>query len=535
MRFANLSGRDRGTVPPIAASNRSGSAVGMALAASVMAVAAASIVTWAVSGYGIGVSPDSAHYIGAARSLVSGHGLRFNGRPFSHWPPLYPLLLAGFSFGRYDPLQTARALAAAFAALNMALVAWIAFRQSRESVGAGICAGLLFLLSPEMLHVQTMAWSEPPFLCLTLLALLLFSEWIGRSNAPKASLAPLALAGLVLGLALVTRYVGVALLPPFLLCIAIRRSLPWRHRLTETVTLFATAGAPIFAWIVYCRVVAHSASDRPLAFHPPHSPPFALLAILLASGAALAGRLVRRPPQSGEEGADTLPIWLLAALISYSGFVIASITFLDALTPVDVRMLSPAFVFAGIYVVGLIWSDRKASCRRMDGPDAAVMASRRLLGRRIALSAALLIGGSRFGAIVPFARLRHDSGYGFTGRAWRSSPTLAWIEAQPANCVLYSNTPELVAFRTRRTVIGLPARYSPTSFVPNPNLNREATALQKAVREGALVAFLPGEPHAYLLSADDLERSYHLPVLLRLPDGVIYGYASAIHGRAMTQ
>src|SRR5438105_674402 len=59
------------------------------------ALVALLLAAWSTSRYGDGVSPDSAHYIGAARSLAAGQGLRFNGEPFSHWPPLYTLILAG--------------------------------------------------------------------------------------------------------------------------------------------------------------------------------------------------------------------------------------------------------------------------------------------------------------------------------------------------------------------------------------------------------------------------------------------------------
>ena len=45
---------------------------------------------------GAGTTPDSISYIAASRSLLAGYGfVRYEAVPFTIWPPVYPLLLAG--------------------------------------------------------------------------------------------------------------------------------------------------------------------------------------------------------------------------------------------------------------------------------------------------------------------------------------------------------------------------------------------------------------------------------------------------------
>lgn len=72
----------------------------------VIAVLGTALVLECGSAHGVMLSPDSAHYIVAARNLLSGEDfLRFDGRPLSTWPPLYPLSLAAASLGTFDPVE----------------------------------------------------------------------------------------------------------------------------------------------------------------------------------------------------------------------------------------------------------------------------------------------------------------------------------------------------------------------------------------------------------------------------------------------
>ena len=513
----------------------------------VVALLAAGAAGWSAVRFGIGVSPDSAHYIGAARSLASGHGLRFNGVPFTHWPPLYSLLLAGFGGAGIDPLGGARPLAILLYAVNAALFCCLAYRMTGGRGHASIGAGLLFLASPEMLHIHTMAWSEPLFLCCTFASLLLFSRWGAIGGTWR-----LAAAGACVAAALLTRYAGVALLPPFLVSIVFARPKPCLRPVREAVGFLCIAALPLAAWLLVLRTLAHAASDRPLAFHPPG---IGAIALVAAAGVAaeLARRLAgavndpshgrshpvgtRRPPDAN---ADTVPapigavpgnetcglgaaktvlsLWMLAFLSTYCAFVFLSICLLDALTPLDGRILSPALLAAGLLALQWIWSHS-----RRDGKDSGNGASG-VRPWQWLVAGGLIVACGRGGSALSLARQRHDTGYGYTSRAWRSSPTLAWIESLPRGITIYSNAPDLIAFRCNRVTLPLPTKFSPTSLQPNAHLENEIDALNADLRNGALVVTFPGSPRSYLLSEHDLERACHVPQLFRFADGTVYGF-----------
>src|SRR5438477_1033952 len=82
---------------------------------------------------GSGLTPDSLHYITAARHLMVGQGLMqapVDGAtvPFILYAPLFPIILSsGGSIFRADPLQVARWLNCMLFGANAALAAYIAY------------------------------------------------------------------------------------------------------------------------------------------------------------------------------------------------------------------------------------------------------------------------------------------------------------------------------------------------------------------------------------------------------------------------
>ena len=71
------------------------------------------VFLWATGPHGIGVRSDSVAYLWSSENLVKGIGLgRLNGlgefRPMTHWPPLYPFLLALPQWFGLNSLSAAR-------------------------------------------------------------------------------------------------------------------------------------------------------------------------------------------------------------------------------------------------------------------------------------------------------------------------------------------------------------------------------------------------------------------------------------------
>src|SRR3989337_1553357 len=84
------------------------------------------------SPWGLGVSPDSVVYIGAARSLLWGHGFSLPAEsapfaPITHYPPLYSSLLAVSGVVAADLLDGAIWLNVAVFSINIYLSGFLLF------------------------------------------------------------------------------------------------------------------------------------------------------------------------------------------------------------------------------------------------------------------------------------------------------------------------------------------------------------------------------------------------------------------------
>src|SRR5262249_55605588 len=145
----------------------------------------------------------------------AGRGLIAGEQPLTHYPPLYPVLLAAVAvLCRCDILVAARLVSAVCYGGNLLLIGWAIHRVTAGSLpamGLGVCA---LLASDAFLSLHLMAWSEPPFLLFLLGGLHGLARYVASPRWPV-----LLAASLCLAVALLTRYAGVALLPPLVLAV----------------------------------------------------------------------------------------------------------------------------------------------------------------------------------------------------------------------------------------------------------------------------------------------------------------------------
>lgn len=156
--------------------------------------------------------PDSGDYVILARSLASFNGYRLIGAP--EWPPHtlrppgLPLLLVPAAW-----VAPYSAVAAKVTVLLLSAAMLIAFWKTAAAVmgsGTGLLALALLATSPFTLLFDSEVLSENPYTLLSL-AVLMLLERIGRSATPSSLWI---LAGLLLGLTVLVRTVGITLLIP---------------------------------------------------------------------------------------------------------------------------------------------------------------------------------------------------------------------------------------------------------------------------------------------------------------------------------
>ncbi len=169
------------------------------------AAAVATLGAVLVRAHGVVLSPDSAHYIAFARSLLAGEGfLDYTGSPDTAWPPLYPLLLAAASLGTFDPLAVAGPLNAVVFGLTVFVVGRY-LRQRLESRFLAAWGCLATALAPPLTGWSSWALSDPLFILLAVLALIRTDRFLTDGR-----LRTLVWAAVFSALAWQTRYVGGA-------------------------------------------------------------------------------------------------------------------------------------------------------------------------------------------------------------------------------------------------------------------------------------------------------------------------------------
>ena len=155
--------------------------------------------------YGVALSADSIGYMQVAGNLLAGKGFVFaDDKPYTAWPPLYPMLLAAASLGVLDPADAAGPLNAAIFGLTI-FVAGQYLRRRLESRFLILWACLALALAAPMLELASWAVSEPAFILLATLALAQADRFLGEG---KTSL--LVWAAVFSALAWQTRYIGLA-------------------------------------------------------------------------------------------------------------------------------------------------------------------------------------------------------------------------------------------------------------------------------------------------------------------------------------
>jgi 4-amino-4-deoxy-L-arabinose transferase-like glycosyltransferase len=174
-----------------------------------------------VAAFGHGLASDPADFARHASSLSRGDGYPdslVTGGPTAIRPPGFPFLVAGV-FAAGEGVRAVLLVQALLGTLIVGLIASIA----RELWGTrrGLVAGALAAVFPPLVVVGATLFSEPLFVALELTAILAVLRWRRR---PRPML--LVLAGVAVGLAILTRTTGVLVLLP--LALAVWRPREWR-------------------------------------------------------------------------------------------------------------------------------------------------------------------------------------------------------------------------------------------------------------------------------------------------------------------
>jgi hypothetical protein len=208
-------------------------------------IGGACIVLVATIKGGIGVSPDSVEYLRVSRN--PGDTLP----RLTLWPPMYPLVLAGLSsLLGYDPFEIAHLLNG-FLFLATIYLAGILLRNYLSQHILRFVALFSMVTAIAYYRVFTMLWSEPLFIVLTLL-LLVILEQLKR----RPSIRSLILLIITIQLATLTRYIGSSFIVLGGMAILLYYRSPIHRRIWLALLVMLIASIPLSGWLIKNYVVA---------------------------------------------------------------------------------------------------------------------------------------------------------------------------------------------------------------------------------------------------------------------------------------
>jgi hypothetical protein len=193
----------------------------------------------------------------------------------------------------------------------------------------------------------------------------------------------------------------------------------------------------------------------------------------------------------------------------YIPFLLFSISFFDAHTPLSQRILFPVYLF---FMLGLLLlAHRVAETKSIKNVS------------YILFSLMFILAFAQVGGYKKYLSYANKNGIGFASKNWTQSATLQWVEKLPANTIIYTNGPDAITIHTGRASRMVPALVTPVDRKKNPNIKRDLNLMASNLSKnaGVIVYFNGITWRWYLPTIRQLSQVLPLQVVYRGKDGVV--------------
>lgn len=474
---------------------------------------------WFIHRSGVGVSPDSIAYVSGAHNLVqSGHLVDYTTHPLVDFPAGYPLLLAFLMrVTQADPLVILQFLNPLLFALLIGLCGYMADRMGFPGRWYKPLLLVCVMLSPALIEVYIMLWSEAVFVVLTVLFMITLRRYLYRH-----SWAALLVVAAVSALACTMRYAGVTLVGTAGLLLLLERRPSWKQKWAHilsyglvSVSLLAinlVRNYSVSGTLTGMRQKGVTPLLRNLYYYGDTFTGWFLFGtthyqLCLIIGLVLLLLLILLFTRGIRRLAGEYPAFVGIALtfsLLYSVFMVLSAT-VSRYEEINSRLLSPLYVpLVFSLAFPLAWFTRRAS-RRFS----------RRAWRVGALGVLLLVLSSQLLADYQWYSDVAEGGIGgYTEDDWDDSPLVKFLEARPSpflpGYTLYSNSPEGVYFFGGYSCQLLPQKAFPSTIAPYYAAPRQY-----------LVWFDDGTNDA-ILSLQDVIGHKRMRLVQQFTDGAVY-------------
>jgi hypothetical protein len=502
-----------------------------------VAATGALLVSLAVFGHGAGISPDSAGYIAAARSLlVDGRLVWYDGQPLVAQPPFYPVLLAGTAFlTQADPLQVAGPLnVVLYLSVIAAIIATVRFRFREEPRLAAFCTAAAVLSSPLCL-VAVMAWSELLFILLVIGTSLQLD--VLKSTHRKRAVIVLTLLS---ASACLTRYMGIAVVAWVAVSLLSSDPVGTKPNYRRAAAYVCAATLPLALWIIRNYVLSGTlfglrAQSRftlghnllqtvttILSWYAPIAWTGRLLPLVVAGLAVMVLATTARNDSAIRPRLRPVAARDVGFLAFYLAFIVVVST-VSAHDEIDDRLLAPVGIhlaIAGAYGAAKVLHAR---------------GGRALGGLRLLAAGALVLGMIAWPA-ARTARMAWriaQTGEGLSSDAWRQSETARYLSARQRDFEevdIYSNAPDAVYFLSGLNAQWSPAATAYNSTEPGSDARQVPRAWPGTPR--AVLVWFDRRTLGHLHSPQALERMATIEPIHRASDGTVYLVARTGRARA---
>jgi hypothetical protein len=451
---------------------------------------------------GLGLNDDSIAYIAGARGIISGEGYRelwlVSKGNLTHFPPGFSGMLAMIGFiTRVDPLRIARVMNALFFGGNAFLLGLLCWRGTKSKPAAVFLAAL-FVATPAFLKIHSNAMSEPQYIFLTLIVILLFDIYFtsvslslppsgvlreerGKGDALQAQgvskrdgIGWLIASGLIVSVAYLTRYAALALIMTILFSLLILHH-DWRTRLIRSSIFLASAFPLMLAWSIRNKIAGGSVTNRSVGWHPitaenantglrgfseflmpfehwrqvlNKTPNFYSIVLIVVALILLIWVVVKglryffqpaaahRPP--------LIPFVSGLYILGYFSSLVVTMTVFDPATKFQLRIVAPIFVSFLLL---------------------AVFAGTHLARKNIVAKGLIVIIALFFLGLFSYAQKQtadelSRGGQLYASYRWYDSAILARIRQLPPGVTIHTNQPEAVYLYTNRACALLPGEDS---------------------------------------------------------------------------
>jgi hypothetical protein len=492
--------------------------------------------------WGVGVDHDSILYLSAAQNLAGGRGLVWTGSgsglvPLTQYPPGYPILIASLLGLGAEVMRASTWASALLLGLNVTLAGFLILHFTQDGWSA-VAASAVLAISPFLFSVHDRAMSEPLFIFFWLITLGTLMEHLER---PSWGL----LAGSAFGasLAIMTRYVGISMVPAASILLMIYRAVPMRRRFLEVALFGLLSLGPFLLWLGRNSAVSGHSANRILSFHPIDLvnlrlgfqtllawiypglseltfPEFRNASLLVSALIGVFTVFVawqtlsparRATLSSGRACALRFSMACLCFAGIYGAAVMCSLYFFDASTRLDNRMLSPAYVALILAFLSFASGLRRPA----------------RIASFAAVVALICLYAPTFEREVTALR---EQGHGFTSRSWRESDLIKYLQGTSQDSILYSNQALPLQFLSGRPILTTPQAFDSVKDQARPEYSGQLAQVQEQLREPRSVLVLvdadneiTSQEIAALTQGLELIRSFREAAVYASPENVSSG------------